>query len=237
MTVSVIIVAGGRGIRMGEPVRKQYLILQDRPILSHTLQIFTTNERCNHIILVVPPDDIEFCQTEILTRVDHAEKVKMVPGGVERQDSVFYGLEAVAEEGQKGIVLIHDGVRPFVRENQICDLIHCAEINGACILGVSAFDTLKKVDHQGRICRTVDRSGIYLAQTPQAFQYRVIKEAHDMARRKNFLGTDDAYLVEQTGHEVFVINGTRDNIKITTQEDLRLAEAIITLAQQFSKPR
>lgn len=230
MAVSVIIVAGGRGIRMGEPVRKQYMLLHDRPILSHTVQIFTTNELCDHIILVIPPDDIEFCKTEILSRVDHAEKVKLVPGGAERQDSVFCGLEAIEEEW-RGIVLIHDGVRPFVGKSQIRDLISCAKNNGACILGISAFDTLKKVDKQGRICRTVDRGGIYFAQTPQAFQYSVIKKAHDMARMQNFRGTDDAYLVEQIGHEVFVINGTRDNIKITTQEDLRLAQAIITLTR------
>ncbi|MBA4366831.1 MAG: 2-C-methyl-D-erythritol 4-phosphate cytidylyltransferase [Desulfobacterium sp.] len=230
MTVSVIIVAGGRGVRMGEPVRKQYLFLHDRPILCHTVQAFTTNELCDHVILVIPPDDIEFCKTKILSRVDHAEKVKMVPGGAERQNSVFCGLEAI-EEGQGDIVLIHDGVRPFVRESQIRDLISCAKKNGACILGISALDTLKKVDKQGRICQTVDRGEIYFAQTPQAFQYGVIKKAHDMARRQNFMGTDDAYLVEQIGHEVFVINGTRDNIKITTQEDLRLAEAIITLTR------
>jgi 2-C-methyl-D-erythritol 4-phosphate cytidylyltransferase len=154
----------------------------------------------------------------------------MVPGGAERQDSVFCGLEAIEEEW-RGIVLIHDGVRPFVGKSQIRDLISCAKNNGACILGISAFDTLKKVDKQGRISRTVDRGGIYFAQTPQAFQYSVIKKAHDIARMQNFRGTDDAYLVEQIGHEVFVINGTRDNIKITTQEDLRLAQAIITLTR------
>ncbi|RJP76738.1 MAG: 2-C-methyl-D-erythritol 4-phosphate cytidylyltransferase [Desulfobacteraceae bacterium] len=228
MTVSAIIVAGGRGVRMGEPVRKQYLMLRDRPILSHTLQVFTTNEDCDHVILVIPPGDFEYCKTAVLSRVDHAEKIKMVPGGAERQDSVFCGLEAVDEES--GIVLIHDAVRPFVKKEQIRDLIACAIKTGACILGISAFDTLKKVDQRGCISRTVDRSGIYLAQTPQAFQFPLIKKAHDMARSRKFLGTDDASLVEQIGHDVFMIQGGRDNIKITTAEDLKIAEAIMSPA-------
>ena len=226
MTVSVIIVAGGRGVRMDNSIRKQYLMLHDRPILSHTLQVFTTSEFCDHVILVIPPGDFEYCEAEILSRVAHAEKIQMVPGGEERQHSVFCGLEAV--NGKSGIILIHDGVRPFVTNIQIRDLIDCARKNGACILGISAFDTLKKVDQLGCICRTLDRSGVYLAQTPQAFQYSLIKKAHDMARSRNFLGTDDASLVEQIGHKVFVIQGSRNNIKITTTEDLAFAEAILS---------
>jgi 2-C-methyl-D-erythritol 4-phosphate cytidylyltransferase len=142
MTVSVIIVAGGKGVRMGQPVRKQYLMLHDRPILSHTLQAFTTNEMCDQIILVIPKGDTGYCKTEILPSVENAKKIQLVHGGTERQDSVFCGLEAVAD--QRGIVLIHDGVRPFVSKNQIYDLISCAKKKGACIPGVLAFDTLKR---------------------------------------------------------------------------------------------
>ena len=231
MQVTAIIVAGGQGIRMGAPIRKQYLKLSGRPILSHTVQRFTTCGYCDHVILVIPPGDTEYCRNEVLTRVEQAHMVTIVSGGAERQDSVYCGLDAVPEKG--GIVLIHDGVRPFVTRNQIQDLIGCAAEKGACMLGIAAFDTLKMVDDNGCIRQTLDRSGIYLAQTPQAFQYGLIRKAHEIARDRNFLGTDDASLVEQIGHDVFILPGNRDNIKITAPEDLKIAEAIMVKVFEF----
>lgn len=225
--MSAIIVAGGKGIRMGTPVRKQYLELAGRPILSHTVERFTTCGYCDHVMLVVPPGDSEYCRNEVLARVDQAEMVTIVTGGAERQDSVYCGLNAVP--AKDGIVLIHDGVRPFVYRDQIQSLIACAEEKGACIPGIAAFDTLKKADQRGCITQTLDRNGIWLAQTPQAFQYRLIRKAHEIARERNFLGTDDASLVEQIGHDVFILPGNRDNIKITAPEDLKTAEAILKI--------
>lgn len=226
MSVSAIIVAGGKGTRMGAPVRKQYLLLDQRPILSHTLQVFAASGLCDQIILVVPAGDVTYCETEILRKTDHPETTTVVPGGAERQDSVFSGLEAVKD--RTGIVLIHDGVRPFVEKNLIRELITCASVHGACIPGIAASDTLKEVDEAGCVQRTVDRKRIYLAQTPQAFQYDVIRKAHDRARRNHFSGTDDASLVEQAGGNVMVIQGSRANIKITTQADLALASGIVS---------
>lgn len=231
MHVSAIIVAGGKGIRMRAPVRKQYLMLDGRPILSHTVNRFTTCGYCDHVILVIPPEDSVYCRSEVLSRVEHAEMVTVVSGGAERQDSVYSGLNAVPSTD--GIVLIHDGVRPFVTRNQIQDLIACAAEKGACMLGIAAFDTLKEADARGCIQRTLDRNNVYLAQTPQAFQYHLIKKAHEIARERNFTGTDDASLVEQSGHDVFILPGNRDNIKITAPEDLKIAEAIIKMVFDF----
>ncbi|MFO7560710.1 MAG: 2-C-methyl-D-erythritol 4-phosphate cytidylyltransferase [Desulfobacterales bacterium] len=225
MTVSAIIVAGGKGVRMGHHLRKQYVALGDRPILSHTVGVFTACDLVHDIILVIPHGDAEYCKTDVLPHVKNAGKVKLVSGGAERQDSVYSGLMAV--EDRDGIVLIHDGVRPFVREDFIKALIDGAEKEGACIPGIPAFDTLKKVNRFGMIDGTAERQGLHLAQTPQAFQYPLIRKAHDAAKDENFSGTDDASLAERLGFPVRVIQGRLDNIKITTKEDLKLANAIL----------
>jgi len=225
MTVSAIIVAGGNGVRMEHHLRKQYIMLGDRPILSHTVEIFTACDLVHNIILVIPKGDAEYCKTDVINHVKNAGKVKMVTGGEDRQDSVYSGLKAV--EDKNGIVLIHDGVRPFVRMDLVKTLIEGAEKEGACIPGIPAFDTLKKVNGFGMIDETVEREGLYLAQTPQAFQYSLIRKAHDAAKNEAFSGTDDASLAERLGFPVRLIQGRLDNIKITTKEDLKLANAIL----------
>jgi len=225
MTVAAIIVAGGKGTRMEHHPRKQYVMLGDRPILSHTLGVFTACDLVHKIIVVIPKGDAGYCKTDILPHVKNAGKVTMVAGGEERQDSVYFGLKAV--EDKDGIVLIHDGVRPFVRMDLIKALIEGAEKEGACIPGVPAFDTLKKVNRFGMIEETAEREGLYLAQTPQAFQYPLIIKAHDAAKDEDFSGTDDASLAERLGFPVRLIQGCPDNIKITTKEDLKLANAIL----------
>lgn len=225
MTVSAIIVAGGKGVRMEHHLRKQYVMLGDRPILSHTLGAFTASDLIHQIILVIPHGDAGYCKTDVLPHVRNAGKVIMVAGGEERQDSVYFGLKAVEEKD--GIALIHDGVRPFVRMDLIKALIEGAEKEGACIPGIPAFDTLKKVNQFGMIDETVEREGFYLAQTPQAFQYSLIRKAHDAAKDEDFRGTDDASLAERLGFPVRLIQGCLDNIKITTKEDFKLANAIL----------
>jgi len=225
MTVSAIIVAGGKGVRMDNRLRKQYVMLGDRPILSHTLGVFAACDLVHKIILVIPKGDTGYCETDVLPHVKNATKVTMVPGGEERQDSVYFGLEAV--EDKDGIVLIHDGVRPFVRMDLIKALIEGAEKEGACIPGIPAFDTLKKVNRFGIIEETAEREGLYLAQTPQAFQYPLIRKAHDAAKNEDYSGTDDASLAERFGFSVRLIQGCLDNIKITTKEELKLANAIL----------
>ena len=231
--VSAIIVAGGKGLRMGGALPKQYLSLGGRPVLAHTLLPFHENKNIKKIYLVVPGDDFRFCKSEILLPYKLDKKVELVSGGVERQDSVFNGLKAVEKKIATGkadiaeeIVVIHDGVRPFIRYDIIESCIRGARESGTCITGIPSYDTVKTLNDSGEIHETIERDSIWFAQTPQAFRYSIIKNAHEYAESKGFFGTDDASLVEFTGSKVKIINGSRLNIKITTKEDLLLAEAI-----------
>jgi 2-C-methyl-D-erythritol 4-phosphate cytidylyltransferase len=155
------------------------------------------------------------------------KNVNLVGGGAERQDSVFIGLKAIKSDD--GIVLIHDGVRPFVRQEHIVACIKGGAAHGACILGIPAFDTVKKVNSTNEITQTLKRDALWLAQTPQAFQLKLIKKAHEAAKQEGFIGTDDASLVERLGEVVKIIPGSRRNIKITNQEDLKLAHALLRI--------
>lgn len=232
MRVSAIIVAGGKGLRMKETTRKQYLLLGDRPILTHTLAVFDTCDAVNEIFLVIPEPDFDFCRGHILSFFK--KEIRLVPGGKERQDSVYNGLSAL--DSDTDIVLIHDGVRPFVQQEQIRACIRCAELSGACILGIPAFDTLKQIADSGHIESTLSRDKIWLAQTPQAFRYDLILAAHESARAAGYAGTDEASLLERMGKKVKIISGSRYNIKITAPEDLKLAEAIISFLPRDPNP-
>ena len=222
--VYAIIVAAGKGIRLKGALRKQYVALDGVPILGLTLNKFDSCERVNQIILVVPKDDIDFCRNEILMSAKFQKDVMLIAGGIERLDSVYNGLKAV--DSDDGIALIHDGVRPFVRqEHLVACIIGAAEL-GACILGIPAFDTVKKINATNEITQTLKRDKLWLAQTPQAFQLKLIKKAHEAAKQEGFIATDDASLVERLGEVVKIIPGSRSNIKITNQEDLKLAQAL-----------
>ncbi len=221
-----IIVAGGSGLRMRSVTRKQYLPISGTPILSHTLRVFGDFRDFNQIILVIPEADFDFCRTQIIPYHDSSVPVSLVAGGLERQESVYAGLQALSHTS--GIVVIHDAVRPFIRSADITACIAGARKLGACILGIPAFDTLKQTA-AGVVTRTIDRSDIWMAQTPQAFQYDLIKKAHDAAKAADYVGTDDASLVERIGYPVHIIPGNRANIKITSPEDLSLAEALFSL--------
>jgi len=222
--ISAIIVAGGKGIRMNNRTRKQYMLLGGRPILAHTLMVFDTSNEIDTVYLVLPKEDIELCRENFLSSLNLHKKIQLVAGGSERQESVYNGLTAI--EDKCGIVLIHDGVRPFISHEQISACISGAKECGACILGIPASDTLKSVNSSGYIDKTLKRDTIWLAQTPQAFQYDLILNVHEKARKNNYIGTDDASLAERMGKKVKIITGSRFNIKITTPDDLLLAEAI-----------
>ena len=223
--VTAIIVAAGKGVRMQGSLPKQYLPLAGCPILAHTLTVFGNCESVGHIHLVVPRDDFDFCRESILNRIKPAASVTLVAGGARRQESVYRGLQHL-DPGCR-IVVIHDGVRPFVQPDQITACINGAQKIGACILGIPAYDTLKQVDQSGNIVNTTARDAIWLAQTPQAFQYDLINQAHEQARLDGYQGTDDASLVERLGAPVRIIRGSRSNIKITTKEDLEIARALL----------
>ena len=223
--VSAIIVAAGKGIRMDDKIRKQYLWLGDCPILNYTLRVFASCNLIDKIFLVVDREDFDFCHKNILSALKPQKKVILVAGGEERQDSVYNGLMAI-DDNPESIIVIHDGVRPFLSSEQLTACISGAQESGACILGIPAYDTVKKVNNSGYIDQTLERGFIWLAQTPQAFKYDVIRKAHENARKEGYTGTDDALLVERLGKRVKIIKGSRYNIKITTREDLLLAQAI-----------
>ncbi|MBW2605456.1 MAG: 2-C-methyl-D-erythritol 4-phosphate cytidylyltransferase [Deltaproteobacteria bacterium] len=223
--VSAIIVASGKGIRMKGTMRKQYLDLAGRPVLAHSIMAFDSCSLVEEIFLVVPKEDVEYCQNKILSLLHLKNRINLVYGGAKRQDSVYNGLQAI--DKNTGTVVVHDGVRPFIHPEDLKQCILGSKKYGACILGIMASDTLKRVDNLGIIETTLPRENIWLAQTPQAFQYDLILKAHETARRDGYVGTDDASLVERLGANVKIINGSRFNIKITLREDLAVAKEML----------
>lgn len=225
MKTVAIIPAGGAGRRMETDTAKQYLILADRPILIHTLKVFQDMPLIDDMILVVPADDILSVQKMIWEDYGLSKVSAVLPGGKERQDSVKNGLDTVREDHD--IVIIHDAVRCFISEEIISAAITGATRYKAAIFGVPVQDTVKKVSPDGFIEKTITRDGLWLTQTPQAFQADVIKKAYEVAYADRFYGTDDAELVERLGVNVMMLQGTYDNIKITTKEDLSLGSILI----------
>jgi 2-C-methyl-D-erythritol 4-phosphate cytidylyltransferase len=234
MSVSAIIVAGGKGIRMGAAVRKQYLLLAGKPIFCHTLEAFDACSCIEEIYLVVPPDDLNTCAEKWVSSLILHKTIHLVAGGLERQDSVYRGIQAVS--GQRcEIVVIHDAVRPFVSSRMIEDCVAETRISGACIVGMPVTETAKRVN-VNQVEFTLDRNAIWMAQTPQAFDLNLIRTAHEKAGLDHFMGTDDAMLVERLGHKIRIIPGSRLNMKITSPEDLALAEGIIQRISSGSSP-
>lgn len=220
-----IIVAAGKSIRLGGRVPKQYRMLGDLPVLCHALSAFDACPEINEMILVIPDADRDICQQRIIDPISPCKKITPITGGKERQESVYQGLLAISDPAT--IVVIHDGVRPFIQPRYITACIQGARETGAAVLGIPIFDTLKQTDETALIKRTISREHMWSAQTPQAFQYPVIKAAHDRALQDRYMGTDDAILLERLGISVKMITGSRTNIKITTRQDLALARAII----------
>lgn len=225
MRTTAVIVAAGKGVRMGKTIGKQFLPLGGRPILTHTLSVFDKSEMIDQIILVISSGDKDYCQTEILAKMNFGTPLSLAIGGRTRQESVCSGLAYV--RGKESIVVIHDGVRPFVHPRHIVATVEKARETGACILGLPVTDTLKHLDGDHCILSTLERTTVWIAQTPQVFRFSTIWQAHQAARKAGYIGTDDAQLVERLGLPVTVVPGSRSNIKITTPEDLKLAEAVL----------
>ena len=229
-SAAAIIVGAGKGLRMNSTIPKQYLRLNNLPVIAYSLKAFAVCDKIVEMYLVVSEAEAEFCRETILPSLDLAKPVTVVIGGKRRQDSVYNGL--LAMEGHGGIVTIHDGVRPFVQPSQIAQCITHAETSGACMLGMPVGDTLKRVGSSNIIERTVLRDNMWQAKTPQAFQYQLIRVAHEKAMDEGFTGTDDASLVERYGGQVRILKGSATNIKITHPEDLAIAEALMGLEGQ-----
>jgi 2-C-methyl-D-erythritol 4-phosphate cytidylyltransferase len=222
MTYQVIIPAAGQGKRMGAGKNKLFIELNHIPVFIHTLLVFENDEECNGIIVAIHPhDEAQF--VSLLDKYKISKVKRLVPGGKERQDSIYNALQTVDEDG---IVLVHDAARPFIKKEQIHLLARTAEKTGAAIIGVPAKDTMKKV-LEGTVLETVERSSLWVVQTPQAFRFALLLKAYKRAALDRYIGTDDASLVERLGASVTMVEGDYDNIKLTTPEDLFFAEAIL----------
>ncbi len=226
MKVIALIPAAGMGKRMGAEINKQYLLLRGKPILAHTLAVFEKAPFVDDIIVITPEQEIPFCRDQVVERYGFTKVRAVVAGGAERQHSVLNGLRAADRAADEDVVLIHDGVRPFVPERVLAQAVETAAASDGALVAVPAKDTVKVVT-DGVIRETPPRETLWLAQTPQAFRYGVIRAAHELAAAEGFLGTDDATLVERLGREVRVVMGDYRNIKITTPEDMLLAEAFL----------
>ncbi len=226
MKVIALIPAAGMGKRMGAGINKQYLLLREKPILAHTMAVFENTSFVDAVYPVIPEAEIEYCREQVVERYGFAKVRTIVPGGAERQHSVLNGLRAMTDVGDDDVVLIHDGVRPFVPVHVLERAVEAAAAYDGALVAVPSKDTVKVVT-EGIVRDTPTRESIWLAQTPQAFRYGVIRAAHEVAEAEGFLGTDDAMLVERLEKEVHVVMGDYRNIKITTPEDLILAEAFM----------
>lgn len=226
MKVIALVPAAGMGKRMGADINKQYLLLAGKPILAHTLQIFENAPFVDDILVIVPEAEIPFCREHVVERQYLAKVRGIVAGGAERQHSVMNGLKAATWVSDDDVVLIHDGVRPFVSVRVLERAVEVARIHDGALVAVPVKDTIKVVT-DGIVRATPAREELWQAQTPQAFRYSVIMAAHEIAAAERYLGTDDASLVEWMGKEVHIVMGDYRNIKITTPEDLVLAEALL----------
>jgi len=226
MRVAALVPAAGMGKRMAAGINKQYLNLGGKPVLAHTLSIFETAPFVDDIVVIVPEDEIPYCRENVVDRFGFTKARRIIAGGRERQESVCNGLRAVSELMDDDIVIIHDGVRPFVPLEAVLRSVESALLHDGALVAVPVKDTVKTAV-EGIVVDTPDRGNIWLAQTPQTFRYGVIRDAHEKAKCEGFLGTDDASLVERLGKKVHIVMGDYRNIKITTPEDMLLAEAFL----------
>ncbi len=231
MSVIAIIPAAGIGSRMKSEVAKPYLHLAGKPILAHTLEVFERTPEVHQVAVVVRSSELETCQEQVIAPYQFKKVFRLIPGGKERQDSVYQGLKALRQEDDLEIIVVHDGVRPLISPEQVRRVIQAARRHGGAILGVPAQDTLKRIDARGKVLETLDRRQIWSIQTPQAFQAHLLWRAFVEAYCRNFCGTDEASLLEELRQPVMVIPGSALNLKITTQEDLLMAEALLPIFQ------
>lgn len=225
MECSAIVLAAGSGKRMGTSVKKQYLEIQEMPVLAYSLRRFEKQTFIKEIILVTSPEEIAYCREKIVEQYDIRKVSCIVPGGKERCDSVYEGLKACSDTAY---VFIHDGARPFISDRLLSQLYADVQNYTACIAAVRAKDTIKIADQRGNIVSTPDRSLLWQAQTPQVFEKKLITECYRKALQEQATClTDDASCVEYCKKgPIHLTEGSYDNIKITTPEDLGIADIL-----------
>ena len=222
----VVIVAAGTGSRMNMGINKQFIKLEEKEIIAYTIEKFYNNSNIEDIVVVVKEDESEFFKKEILDKYNF-KNIKIAYGGKERQDSVYNGLKSLDKKCD--VVLIHDGARPFVSDKIIYNCIEEVKEHKAIVVGVPVKDTIKIIDNDKNIVDTPNRSVLWAVQTPQTFDYNILIDAYKDAYKSGFYGTDDAMLVERIGYKVKMVEGSYNNIKITTQEDLSVGSQILKI--------
>jgi 2-C-methyl-D-erythritol 4-phosphate cytidylyltransferase len=229
--IVAIVPAAGRGTRMGGGIPKQFLALAGVPVLVHSLRVLEAMPAVTQVIIAAPQADREYCLREIVTPYHFSKVHKIVAGGERRQDSVRHALLEVPDDVET--VLVHDAVRPLVTPDVVARVLERALSAGAAIAAIPMRDTVKRGD--GFIEATVDRGRLWLAQTPQAFGAKALRQAHQKAHLEHFHATDDAQLLEWMGLPVALVEGSEENIKITRPDDLVIGEAILAARQRKEK--
>ena len=223
MFTSVIIPAAGFGERMGATIGKQFLMLNEKPIIVHTLERFEQCSIVNEIIVATQKDSFSLIE-EMRKKYTLTKLRAPVEGGKRRQDSISNALRAVSRDAE--IIIVHDAVRPFVHLREITQSVETAKYYGASIVAVRAKDTMKQATTDGRVEKTLNRSSLWGVQTPQSFQRKILFDAYEFAEKNDISATDDSFLVEQIGVSPIIVEGSYENIKITTPDDLLLAELL-----------
>ena len=225
-----VVVAAGEGKRAGAGVPKQFRLLLDRPVIAWTLDSFERSKLTNEVILVVPSGWTKKVRVDAIEKYGFKKVSVLVVGGQTRQESVHRGFEKIKEK--ECVVCVHDGVRPFATPELIDRAIEAANVFGASVTAIPAKDTIKYTTDDGFVWWTLDRELMWAAQTPQCFKYKLLEAAFESAKKDGFIATDDASLVERMGEKIAIVQGEEENIKITSQLDFVLAEAI---ARRLSK--
>jgi 2-C-methyl-D-erythritol 4-phosphate cytidylyltransferase len=225
LKIAVVVPGAGSGERLAAPENKPFLLLGEKPLLIHAIQRFQESPEIDEIVLLVQRKDITRAET-LVAEYRLGKVVAVLEGGDRRQDSVYRGLKRLQGRGI-AYVLVHDAVRPFVDAPRVHEVIRIAKEHGAAVLAVQPKDTTKLSDGTPFVQKTLDRTRLWAVQTPQCFSMDLLMKAYDSAIKDKFVATDDSSLVERLGVNVRIVEGSYDNIKITTPEDLELAEMIL----------
>ncbi|MDE0314524.1 MAG: 2-C-methyl-D-erythritol 4-phosphate cytidylyltransferase [Candidatus Poribacteria bacterium] len=223
--ISVLIPAAGQGKRMESSVKKPYLMLDEKPILSHTIDRFEQNSVIDEIFVIVDQSDFTVCRENALAPFRYRKVRELVAGGETRQISVFNGLRALSDDVD--FVVVHDGVRPFIDDKIIFECLEAAAECGAAVSAVPVKETIKVADEKLFVDHTPQREQLWQGQTPQVFRKSLIVEAHKKAIHDRIDAPDDAALVENLGSPIKLVRGSYKNVKLTTPEDLRIAETLL----------
>ena len=225
---TAIVLAAGQGKRMGTKVQKQYLEISGKPVLFYSLDAFQRSNIIDEIILVVGENQEDYCKKEIVEKYGITKVSKIVKGGSERYYSVWNGLQAMSEDGY---VFIHDGARPFVTEEILSRVYDAVQTEKACVVGMPVKDTIKIADDNKFAKETPNRNYVWMVQTPQVFEKSLVKEAYSLLMEQEIIQvTDDAMVVEKMlNRNVILVEGSYENIKITTPEDLKIAEIFVKI--------